>query len=141
MFSAFCNPRSLRGAFAATTYNLHPREPQYFKWCANPIAEGRKREPGWATQGASNVGQETFSTPNRNRSNGCICGMDFLGRSPKTKGQRVGNHSRAGSGIDQPQARSRNSPHFSAENARDRSAHIPEVFGDPHPPTHLPGHE
>lgn len=62
--------------------------------------------------------------------------MDFLGRSPKTKGQRVGNHSRAGSGIDQPQARSRNSPHFSAENARDRSAHIPEVFGDPHPPTH-----
>ena len=112
-----------------------PENPSISQWCANPTTEGKRTET-WTKRGhsgAPDVRQETLSTPSRNRSNGCIWGMDFLGSSPKTKGCESGL-SRAGSGREQPQGPQPQQPAPSAESARHRAAHTPEVFGDPHPP-------
>ena len=113
-----------------------PENPSASPWCANPIAEGKRTETRTRLghSGASNVGQETFSIPNRNRSNGCICGMGFLVRSPKTKGQRVGNHSRAGSGIDRPQARSPTAGTQRRDRARPQRPHSGSIRRPRHPP-------
>lgn len=64
MVSAFCNPPSLSGAARAITYNLHPRA-SISPWFPNPTAGG-KRATGQDRpfhSGASDMGQETLSTP------------------------------------------------------------------------------
>lgn len=134
-FTAFCNPRGLSGAAGATTCNLHPREPQHFSVLCKPNCWKKK---DWNVDQAGplrGVGREARN-PLHSQSKSeqwVYLRQDFLGSSPKTKGCESGV-SRAGSGSEQPQGPQPQQPAPSAESARHRAAHTPEVFGDPHPP-------
>lgn len=70
VFSAFCHPRSLRGAAGAIIYNPHPREPQHSSRVCKPNCWGLKGCKTGKAMPLRDV-RQTSSIPNRNRSNGC----------------------------------------------------------------------